>query len=278
MTSLPGFADLLWLADHAADITDARLKGTSRPWRQRDRTSEQWAEADDLAHRERKDRNPLAIGEHPAPLHVDVLDLLVDLVCTADDIAEQVAQAAGVDRLPPAPSAFADPEPYLRYAAQHLATAYEADPGLEGGVKEDAARLRQLVGQHLGEFSDGQRVPGLCPWCNGGVGQQQTLRIRLVRPAPTLAPVPAAVCESGLCEPPDSDVGLWHGNRPAWPLDTEGDWLAKRLDHHARQGPVCVCGEPLLPTGKGGQQRRYCSAACRRQADAERKREEREAS
>lgn len=289
MSALPGFADLMYLADHAGDLIEARFRGTPRPWKQAgDLDAAQRAEQLERDAAERRDRNPLSIGEHPAPMHVDVSDVLVDLLMTADDIAEQVAQAAGVDRLPYASSAFADPEPYLRHAARHLAMAYEADPSLQGGVKEDAERLRKLVATHLGEVLAGQRVPGLCPWCNGGLEQRQTLRIRFVRPAPTLDPVPAAVCESGVCEPPDSDVGVWAGNCPAWPLDTEGAWLSQRIAHHAAQGPCCYapkptttdddarCGEPIFP--KGGQVPRYCSSACRRAEYAQRKRDQREAS
>lgn len=292
MSTLPGFADLLWLADRCEDIVEAKYRGTPRPWSQAAELSleQQLAQTDrDIA--ERRDRNPLSIGEHPAPPHVDVLDLLVDLLMTADSIAEEVAQAAGVDRLPPASSAFADPEPYLRHAVRHLQAAYEADSSLAEGVKEDAARLRRDVARHLREVQAGQRVPGLCPWCNGGLEQRQTLRIRMVRPAPDLEPVAAAVCESGLCEPPPSDVGVWHGDRPAWPLDTEGKWLAQRLAHHAKQGPRCCapkptkdspdarCDVPLLPTGRAGRPASaYCSATCRRVVDAERRRTEREAS
>lgn len=279
MTRVPGLTDLLWLAEHAADITEAQFKGTPRSWRQRSALSpDQQLEQDERAAAERADRNVLAIGEHPAPMHVDVFDVLLDLLTTADDLAERVAQAAGVERLPPASSAMADPEPYLRHAAQHLVAAYEADYALSGYVQERAAQLKALVSTHLGLVLDGQTVPGLCPWCSGGMAQRPSLRIRLVKPAPTIAPVPAAVCESGICEPPEADVGLWHGTRPAWPLDTEGTWLSKRMRHHAENGPKCRCGEPLLPTGKGGQRRRYCSAACRREADAERKRDAREAS
>lgn len=225
MTRLPGFLDLLWLADRAHDIAEARLKGTSRPWQQpADLEPDKREERDAHARLERAERSTLSIGEHPAPLHLDVLDLLVDLLATADDLAEKVAQAAGVDRMPPAASATADPEPYLRHAAAHLAAAIEADSQLGKYVEEEASRLRYDVAKHLGEFTYGQRLMALCPWCHGGIHQGYTLRVREVQG------IPAVVCESGTCEPPEADCGTWLGNKPAWPLDTEGSWLADRIE------------------------------------------------
>lgn len=230
MSYLPGFADLLWLADHAADITEARLKGTARPWQQPAQLdAAQRRTRDTLAAAERADRNPLSIGEHPAPLHVDVLDLLVDLLSTADDIAEQVAQAAGVDRLPAAASAFVDPEPYLRHAAAHLAQAYEADPSLIGGVEEDAARLRNEVARHLGELTTGQTLKAPCPFCAGRTadhpeGGSHTLRVRTLP-----GDLTAVVCQNSLCEPPEGGCGTrWRGF-PAWPIH-EWSWLADHIE------------------------------------------------
>ncbi len=225
MKPLPGHADLLWLADHVTDITDARLKGTQRPWQQPADLTPTQAEARDVqAASERADRSVLSIGEHPAPLHLDVLDLLVDLLATADDLAERVAQAAGVERLPPAASAMADPTPYLRHAAEHLAAAVMYDQQLGHHVEAEAVRLRYDVAKALGEFVYGQRLLALCPWCRGGAEQGFTLRVREVHGHP------AVVCESGTCEPPEADCGNWHRGLPAWPLDTEGAWLADRIE------------------------------------------------
>jgi hypothetical protein len=282
---------LFWLAGRCDDLAESRHIGTARPWREShgQETAEQAEQRAAQAAAEHADRNPLAIGEHPAPVHVDTLDLLVDLLCTADDIAERVAQAAGVDRMPYPASSFASAEPYLRHAAAWLKVAVEALPPLLDYVSEQVERIKPMVEAALRERLDGQRVPGLCPWCAGGTARRQTLSVRLVKPTPELDPIPAAVCESGVCEPPEPDVGLWHGRRPAWPIDTEGDWLKKRIRHAAESGPKCRaprpteqdpdarCDEPLLPTGKAGRPAVYCSAECRRRALAERRREEREA-
>lgn len=232
MTRVPGLFDLLWLADHADDIMDARLKGSSRPWKQpADLDADQREERDAHARTERAERSTLSIGEHPAPLHLDVLDLLVDLLATADDLAERVAQAAGVDRMTPATSVSTDPAPYLRHAAAHLVMAYQTDPQLARYVETEASRLRYDVAKELGEFVYGQRLLAHCPWCNGGIHQGYTLRVREVHGTA------AVVCESGTCQPPEADCGTWLRGMPAWPLDTEGAWLADRIER-AQAGRV----------------------------------------
>lgn len=225
MTRIPGFLDLLYLADRCHDIREARLKGTQRPWQQpADLDPSQRAERDAQARLERADRNLHALAEAPAPLHLDVLDLLVDLLATSDDLAERVAQAAGVERLPPAASHTADPEPYLRHAAAHLAAALEADPQLGRYVEEEASRLRYDVAKALGEFVYGQRLLVVCLWCHGGATHSYTWRVREVHGEA------AVVCESGVCEPPEADCGTWHRGNPAWPLSREGAWLADRIE------------------------------------------------
>ncbi len=219
-------ADLFWLADHADDLLEVRFKGTSRPWRENSAPDpEQRARADEQAAAERADRNPLSIGEHPAPVHVDTLDLLVNVLATADDLAERVAQAAGVDRLPYPTSSFVSAEPYLRHAAAWLQPAAGALPELLGYVAEEAARLRALVATHLHELTHGQTLKARCPWCHGGVHGGFTLRVR------QMGERTVVVCESGTCEPDEADCGLRHRGHPAWDLATEGEWLAGRIEH-----------------------------------------------
>ncbi len=225
MTRLPGFLDLLWLADRSPDLRDARFKGTSRPWQQpADLDAGQRAERDAAARVERAERDVSAIGEHPAPLHLDVHDLLTDLLSTADDLAERVAQAAGVERLPPALSAMADPEPYLRHAAAHLAAAVEVDGELGRYVETRAADLRYAVAAMLGEFAHGQTLKGHCPFCGGGTERRYTLRVREYEHEAVV------VCESGTCEPSEADCGIWVRGNPAWSLQREGAWLADRIE------------------------------------------------
>ena len=199
--SAPSALDLWWLADHAEDLRELRLKGTPRPWREVAALDPKArAVRDEAAKRERDERTDLAIGEHPSPAHDDVLDLMVDLLATADHLAECVAQAAGVERMPPAPSAFADPIPYLRYAAAHLRAA-AADEHVAELVALEGERLRSEVSVALGLVTDGQTLKALCPWCVGGVDGTFTLRVR------TLPGGEVAVVCHGVCDPPEADCG-----------------------------------------------------------------------
>lgn len=218
-------ADLWWLASHVDDLLESRFRGTPRPWRepaeldphQRETLRQHDAQ-------ERAERSILAIGEHPAPVHVDTLDLLVDLLATADDLAERVAQAAGVERMPSPSSSVVSAEPYLRHAAAWLGPA-SSEPGLLEHVAEEAARLRSLVAVHLHELTHGQTLKARCPWCHGGIHGGYTLRVR------QMGERTVVVCESGTCEPSEADCGLRHHGYPAWDLATEGEWLAARIEH-----------------------------------------------
>jgi hypothetical protein len=216
---------LFWLAEHYDDLAETRYKGTPRPWRepaahdadQRERTRLQDAQ-------ERADRTNLSIGEHPAPVHVDTLDLLVDVLATADDVAERVSQAAGVQRMPYPASSFASAEPYLRHAAAWLQAA-TSTPGMLEYVTQEVERLRSLVAIHLHELTYGQTLKASCPWCHGGINGGLTLRVR------QMGERTVVVCESGTCDPDEADCGLRHRGHPAWDLATEGEWLAARIEH-----------------------------------------------
>jgi hypothetical protein len=218
--------DLYWLADHSADLAEMRLKGTPRPWQQAAQWDAEAREAADYAAAtERAERSPMALGEHPAPLHLDVLDLLVNVVAEADRIAEVVAQVAGVDRMASASSPFIDPAPYFRHAARWLHQAAEADPVIGARVELDAARLRLEVSRALGITQRLAPLEAACPWCGGGVAAARTLYIRETRDGRAVV-----VCQSGACEPPEADCGeRWRGH-PAWDVATEGAWLADRIE------------------------------------------------
>lgn len=224
-------ADLLYVTDRYEDFLEARLKGTPRPWQQPVVMSVAVEDRLEQA-REHADRTDLAIGEHAAPLHLDVFDALVDLLATAHDIEERVSQEAGVDRLPHPTSAMADPVPYLRQTIAHLqGVGHE----LLAYVAAEVTRLRGVLDRHLGELTTGQRLLAPCPWCRGvtashPTGGDFTLRIRAAADGRILI-----VCESGGCEPSDADCGLRHRGMPAWDLHTEGEWLADRIEKHKEQ-------------------------------------------
>lgn len=225
-------ADLHYILERYDDFHDARIKGTPRPWQQPVVMSVAVADRIEQA-REYADRTDEAIGEHAAPLHLDVLDALIDLLATSADLAERVAQDAGVDRLPPVAGATDDPCPYLQHTITHLpGIGYE----LLEHVGAQATRLRLLVDRHLGELTTGQRLLAECPWCSGVTAEHPagggfTLRVRK-NPAGQIL----VVCESGGCEPAEADCGIRYRGHPAWDLHTEGDWLAERIEHHQKQG------------------------------------------
>lgn len=86
---------------------------------------------------------------------------------------------------------------------------------------------------------DGQRLDGVCPWCGQG---PRTLVVRIPDEPEDPAEPPApmlVVCEGygRICEPPESDCGLYVRGRPAWPW-TEWDWLAQRIAHHEAIQPA----------------------------------------
>lgn len=230
--------DLRWVRDRWEDVHEMRLRGTPRPWREPTISPEARAELDRQARIEKVDREGLTMGESPAPVHVDVLDVLSDILMRADMLAEHMAQTIGVERLDHADSAFADAAPFLTFIDLHLTVFIEDDAdGLEA-VSQVARELKSEMAQVLGEIYDGQLLSGLCPFCDGRderhpTGGARTLKVRLVwlpRPEDRDHHEPCIVCTSGTCEPSESECGLWVKGAPAWPL-AEWDWLAKRLGH-----------------------------------------------
>jgi len=220
-------ADLEWVIAYWPDLTESRLPGTARPWRQPELSPEQRAERNYAARIERDERSQDAWGETPAPVDVGVLDLLASLLWDADMIHEHVAQSAGVERLAPPSTAFADARPYLAYAAKNLSAVPLDAPELD--VIADLARgMKQEIARALCLVYDGQRLDVICTWCEGRtelapVGGEKTWRVREL-PGQLIA----IVCESGTCEPPTADVGTWWRSRPCWPVN-EWDWLAKQV-------------------------------------------------
>lgn len=228
--------DLLWIADRWADVHESRIKGTKRPWREPTLTPEAREELDRRARAEKAEADDRMPGESLAPVHVDVLDTLADILMRADMLHDHIAATLGVERLDSAPSAFADPGPYLTFISDHLREFAEDDPDGMDAVSDLARELRGEMARVLGEVFDGQTLTAMCPWCGGKddrhpVGGARTLRVRLLwLPTPTDkdAHEPAIVCDGGRCEPPESDCGLWVKGKPAWPL-AEWEWLGDRL-------------------------------------------------
>jgi hypothetical protein len=229
--------DLQWICDRWEDVHELRLKGTPRPWREPSISPEARAELDRLARIEKIDREGLTMGESPAPVHIDVLDTLAEILMRSDMLAEHVAGSLGVERLDHAASAFDDAEPFLRFVDLHLAEFAEDDPDGMDAVSDVARELKAEMGRVLGEVYDGQLLTGLCPFCDGRddrhpSGGARTMRVRLVwmpRPDDRDHHEACIVCVGGMCEPSEQQCGLWLKGLPAWPF-AEWDWLAGKID------------------------------------------------
>lgn len=218
------------------------LPGTEHPYRPPSMSADARAERDRLARLERLERSAIAPGESPAPFDLDVADLLAEILSFADATSDRVCRAVRRPTDRPAMSAFADPGPALRLVDGYLRLAATVDAGLpvliEGRCDELVTRAHTI----LGLLGDGQLLDVVCPWCGGRrsdapVGGAKTMRVRAqLPPGKPMAKVDPkdvrwlVVCESGSCVPPDAECGEWVRGRPAWPLKTEGEWLAQRLE------------------------------------------------
>ena len=204
------------------DLVEARLKGTPRIMQSR-------------PARDRRDLEPgEGLGSLPAPVHLDVLDAMSNILMWADMLHELVAQTVGHDRLDSAASAYSDARPYLRYVVALLPEASETDDEIVEAVTEKAERMRSTILAKLGEVYDGQRLEAVCPFCVGRTFEKlagaRTLTVRVV-PSTTghggWAIV--VVCENPVgCTPFAKECDLWVKGNPAWPIHRWG-WLADRL-------------------------------------------------
>lgn len=250
MIEKPSFHDVV------AWLRASLLKGTPRPHATAQGLSpDRRAELDAAARVERLERASVAPGEHPAPMHLDILDLL--------------DEAAGLDLSGSNPD-----------AVQALA-AWEGRALSALGLMADGQLLDALCPWCGGRT---ERAP---------LGGERTLRVRLIvdRKARE-SKLAAIVCEGLNCDPSSSDASedeRWRG-RPTW-LQGDWEWLAARITHAdgmrgleaqqlaaqtARETPTrCPCGQRVESTGRGGQQPLYCSERCRLNAKAERQRRSR---
>jgi len=228
--------DIMWLSERWDDLVQSRLKGTSRPWRQPVLTPEAREALDAQARIEKHERSAIASGEHPAPVHVDVLDVLEEILDRAHTLHEHVADTIGKPRLTKPRTIAGDITPHLAFIHAHLVTAVVADPDMLDAVGDVVAELREIAARQLGEMYDGQTLAGVCPFCHGKTpthptGGAHTLRVRMVRLERAKDPdyrEPAIVCGNELCQPNEQQCGTWHHGRPAWPM-LEWTWLANLL-------------------------------------------------
>jgi len=247
---------LTWVRTRWPDLLEARLRGTPRPWHQVDETPpEVAAERDRAARIERIEADGRMPGYSLAPLHVDVLDTMAQVLMIADLLHEDVAQAVDYPRLAyptarlgPGPYLDVDddigPEPYLDYVIALLPEACDADPKLVEYAQTKADAMQTMIRTVLGEIVDGQLLDAICPFCCGRtphcpVGGAKTLHFRLLpipdKPATqghvavTDLVDPVIVCENPVgCKPFAAECSLWVKSKPCWRWP-EWEWLSVRL-------------------------------------------------
>lgn len=223
-------------------LTGSLLPGADHTYRPPSMSAVARAERDRLARLERLERSAIAPGESPAPFDLDVADLLSEILAAADSMADLVSDTAKVARMPAAQSAFNDPEPYLIHVLDML-PACRRRPDVVRRIEERCDELVLRTHTTLGLLGDGQLLDVVCPWCDGRrsddapTGGAKTMRIRAqLPPGKPMSKVDPkdvrwlVVCESGSCDPPQAECGERLRGRPAWPLKTEGEWLAMRFE------------------------------------------------
>ncbi|WP_113699169.1 hypothetical protein [Nonomuraea lactucae] len=234
--SHPTIETLDWLIEYWPDLLDARLPmATRRPWQTPTLDAEGKELLDAAAYLDRYFRNPLGVRESPAPLDVNVLQTVLDVLVHADDLAAELGEWSVRPLLASPGMGELDARPYLAYARARLAEEQE-DLGEPGPWSEWAEpivhRVYESVARALAMLYTGQTVRVICPWCLGRtaenpIGGEYTWRIHEL---PGRPPQIAIICH-GQCEPPQREVGTWWGGKPCWPL---WDWerLAKRVRDH----------------------------------------------
>lgn len=195
------------------------------------------AERDHQARLERIERIDIMPGEHRDAARAAILDLLVEIMGQAWDLAETVACVLDLPTPRPPRSWFDDPSEYLALTIRDLRAAHAVDDRTGPWVAGQARRMLTEISRALCLTYTDQTLDVRCPWCQ----TEKAWRVRDLLAAldcrhghtdralcARCDQQVAIVCESGICEPPMGRVGTWWHGRPAWPVDQWG-WLAKLL-------------------------------------------------
>ena len=224
MTTRNTIATITTLINRWPDLVESRIKGTPRPWREQPTERHQVEEG-------------VGFGSVPAPVHLDVMTAMAELLDVAYGLHEHVAQTVGHPRLAPPVSVYDDVRPYLAYVAATLSEACDTDPDMAEAAHEKAVEMSTTLFTKLGEVTDGQRLDAVCPFCLGRTpkrpaGGDRTLVVRIIPARAAREPgeeEAVIVCENPVeCPVQASECGLWVHGRPAWPW-TDWEWLGERL-------------------------------------------------
>lgn len=214
-----------WLIEYWPDLLEARLPmATKRPWQQPELSPEARDRRDFEARIEWSMRNALAPGETPAPLDINILQVVLDVLVQADDLQAKLAEEAGHIPLDPPGPGQLDARPYLAHARARLT---ELDEAWQDWAGERAHRMYEQVARCLAMLYTGQTVRVICPWCGGRTAEQPVGGAWTWRVAELPGGQIAIIC-TGTCEPPPREVGTWWGGQPCWPI-TEWSRLAKHV-------------------------------------------------
>lgn len=218
-----------WLLDAWDPLHEARTKGTPRPWKETEISIEQQAALDTQARLEKQEHGAFILGESPAPLHLDILDRLINIQNTTREIARQIA-----DTLYDGPTLVylthtRNPNPI--YLMQYIQTNTPrlTEPRHQQVLDDTHTTLQELrakTATYFAELVEGKHLKAACPWCGG-----YKLRFRLIGYE---HPELVIRCETGLCEPGPDNCGAYTGqgfSLPTWP-QWEWQWLARQLDKH----------------------------------------------
>jgi hypothetical protein len=234
--------DLAFVAEHWESLSESREPGTARPWRQSMLDPERRAVVAERDRLERAVRDPDAPGFTAAAMHVDVLDAMVEIWVTVDELAQKISRFVVATNLPRLQvRRLADLPDTLRFVETWLPTAALVRPSIATKPGITLHRLTVEIQRLLSLVRGGQILTGAsCPWCRGvtpkhPAGGAPTMRVEEITRAraatkdrPAVEPTHAVVCWNAACDPPDDDVGIRYFGRPAWPLH-EWEWLADRL-------------------------------------------------
>lgn len=219
-------------------------------------TTEQRALRDQAAAAERRDRDPDAPGQTPAPggAALGLLDVVADATDRMIGLEDAARRHFGWARL--CGRCRHEADSHAEACAVCRCPAYRAERWSEHGegpvwavpwackqlagwlpVIDDLALLQRIGGEArevrhrmqvtIGDLDDGMALYLLCAFCRGRTaaqpeGGEYTLRVH-ARPG-----LLAVVCY-GMCDPPNTMCGSRLHGRPVWPFE-EWDWLASWLE------------------------------------------------
>lgn len=219
-------ANLEWVIEYWPDLIESRMPLTTKPLRQtRTITGEEKDLLDAAEHLERYFRNNLSWGESPAPVDVDILQVLLDVVVHADDLAAELGPPVCCPILAPPALGVLDARPWLSYS---LARLHELDDDWSAYVWPVVEKIYKRTAAALAEIYTGQTVKIVCPWCSGRtveqpVGGAHTWQVEVLPNNQV-----AIICHGTNCNPPADMVGTWLWGKPCWPI-TAWPRLAARL-------------------------------------------------